>query len=76
MPGEVHQSAGGDRRQPATVAIGKGLAEMYDSFLRAPLPDRLTVLLGKLDERDRGPTAAEPRKPAGKRARQRRTAAS
>jgi hypothetical protein len=65
MPGGVHQSAGGDRRQPATVAIGKGLADMYDSFLRAPLPDRLTLLLGKLDEGDRGPTPDDP-KPVGK----------
>jgi hypothetical protein len=75
MPGGTYQSAGGDRRrQPATVAIGKGLADMYDSFLRAPLPDRLTLLLGKLDERDRGPTPDHP-KPTGKGARQRRTVA-
>ena len=49
MPGNPHQTAGEGQRRPASAAIGRCLAGMYDSFLRDPIPERLTLLLGKID---------------------------
>ena len=50
MPGETIQAAGGGLRRPATTAIGHCLADMYDVYLRSPLPERLTLLLDEIDQ--------------------------
>jgi len=52
MPGATHQTAGEGHR-PASAAIGRCLAGMYDSFLRDPLPKRLTLLLKEIDRAER-----------------------
>jgi Anti-sigma factor NepR len=52
MPGNSHQMAG-DGRRPASSAIGRCLAGMYDSFLRDPLPERLASLLEEIDRAER-----------------------
>ena len=49
MPGNTHQTAGDGHRRPGSAAIGRCLAGMYDSFLRDPLPERLTLLLEEID---------------------------
>jgi hypothetical protein len=56
MPGETTQAAGGGLRRPATTAIGHCLADMYDVYLRSPLPERLTLLLDQIDQAEHGRT--------------------
>jgi len=53
MPGNPHQTGGEGQRRPASAAIGRCLAGMYDSFLRDPLPKRLTLLLKEIDRAER-----------------------
>jgi len=53
MPGNPHQTAGEGQRRPASAAIGRCLAGMYDSFLRDPIPERLTLLLEDIDRAGR-----------------------
>ena len=53
MPGNPHQTAGEGQRRPASAAIGRCLAGMYDSFLRDPIPERLTLLLKDIDRAGR-----------------------
>jgi Anti-sigma factor NepR len=52
MPDNTHQTAG-DGHRPASAAIGRCLAGMYDSLLRDPLPERLTLLLEEIDRAGR-----------------------
>jgi hypothetical protein len=56
MPGETYYAAGGGLRRPAATAIGHCLADMYDAYLRSPLPQHLTLLLDKIDEAEHART--------------------
>jgi hypothetical protein len=57
MPGETYQAAGGVVRRPAATAIGHCLADMYDAYLRSPLPQHLATLLDQIDQAEHRRTA-------------------
>jgi len=49
MPGRTHHAAGGGQHRSPTAAIGHRLAQMYEGFVRSPLPERLTHLLDEIE---------------------------
>jgi len=53
MPGHMHHAAGGGLRRSATAAIGHCLVQMYEGFVRSPLPERLTQLLDEIERVER-----------------------
>jgi Anti-sigma factor NepR len=58
MPHESNETPDGLDREAVRTAIGSCLARMYDGYVRCPVPERLIVLLNKIDEMDRN--CAEP----------------
>ena len=52
MPGDTQGAGGIARRNPTLAAIGRYLAEMYDGYLRAALPQRFVLLLSQIDARE------------------------
>src|SRR6516225_6655495 len=68
MRGHMHHAAGGGQRRSPTAAIGHYLAQMYigyclpqmyEAFVRSPLPERLTQLLDEIERAEHA--AAESR---------------
>jgi hypothetical protein len=53
MPGDAQRSAGGGFCHPAAAAIGNCLAAMYDAYLQSPIPERLAVLVTRIDQGER-----------------------
>jgi hypothetical protein len=54
MSGHTRPAAGDGRHHSAVTAIGGCLADMYDVYLHSPLPERLKLLLKRIDEADSG----------------------
>ena len=64
----MHHAAGGGQRRSPTAAIGHYLAQMYisyclpqmyDGFVRSPLPERLTQLLDEIERPEHAASLAE-----------------
>jgi hypothetical protein len=62
MPGPAHQSTGDADHRPVAAAIGTCLAAMYDRYVHTPLPERLTLLLAKIDDCGGGPESEDAQK--------------
>jgi hypothetical protein len=61
MVGRTSSAAPHGRDKLAAAAIARCLAGIYDGYLQSPLPERLTLLLRRIDEAEHGSRPAQAR---------------
>jgi hypothetical protein len=68
MPRDLQPAAGGVRNHPVVAAIGSGLAEFFDLDRHGPMPERLVLLLERINACESGSARNAVPEPGGRQA--------